>query len=79
MDDITNININNKLENMQKNINAWSCRNFTPVGRITKFKSWIISKIIHIIQSLPSMTQQSFRLLDEMAYTFIWNKKKARS
>ena len=76
MEDITNININNKLESMKKTINAWSCRNFTPVGRITIFKSLIISKIVHIIQSLPTMSQQSFKILDEMAYTFIWNKKR---
>ena len=76
MEDITNININNKLESMKKTINAWSCRNFTPVGRITIFKSLIISKIVHIVQSLPTMSQQSFKILDEMAYTFIWNKKR---
>ena len=40
--DITNNNINDKLNDMKKMIQCWSCRNITPIGRMTVFQSLIL-------------------------------------
>ena len=54
IENITDQNINEKLESMNKLMQLWICQNITPSGRITVFKSLILSKITHILQSLPS-------------------------
>ena len=41
---------------IQKLIRIWSTRNLTPYGKVTIIKSLLISKIIHMLLSLPSTT-----------------------
>ena len=65
MEDVTKLNINTKKEEMTKLMHSWSCRNITPLGRITILKSLIISKIIHILQSLPSPDLDTLKQLDK--------------
>ena len=55
---------------------AWTCRNITPIGRITILKSLILSKIIHILQSLPSPGTETLNTLDKMNFDFIWKGKR---
>ena len=73
---ITETNINLKIASMKKLILTWSCRNTSPIGRVTIFKSLIMSKIIHILQSLPLPTKDHFKELGKMAIDFIWRKKR---
>ena len=73
---ITDTNINLKIASMKKLIQSWSCRNISPIGRVTIFKSLIMSKIIHILQSLPSPTKEHFKELEKIAINFIWHKKR---
>ena len=76
MEDITSYNINIKKPEMTKLMHSWSCRNITPLGRITVLKSLILSKIIHILQSLPSPTQATLKELDKANFDFIWRNKR---
>ena len=76
MENITSYNINTKSEEMSKIMHGWSCRNITPLGRIKILKSLILSKIIHILQSLPSPNQNVLKELDKKNYDFIWRKKR---
>ena len=73
---ITETNINLKIASMKKLILTWLCRNISPIGSVTIFKSLIMSKIIHILQSLPSPTKDHFKELEKMAIDFVWLKKR---
>ena len=57
-------------------IQIWSCRNITPIGRITVLQSLVFSKIIHILQSLPSPSITMMQELKKMSIDFIWKKKR---
>ena len=50
--------------------------NITPIGRIVVFKSLILSKIIHLLQSLPSPSKTLFKQIEKLAYNFIWRNKR---
>ena len=76
IENITSYNIGLKLDEIKKLMQAWTCRNITPIGRITILKSLILSKIIHILQSLPSPCTETLNTLDKMNFDFIWKGKR---
>ena len=76
LEGITDCNINNKKDEMKNLMQSWICRNITPIGRIAVLKSLIISKIIHILQSLPSPNINTLKELDKLNYNFIWRNKR---
>ena len=76
--DLVNIadkNIERKLGEMQRDINSWSKRDLTPFGRVTVIKSLIISKIVHILISLPSPSEKMYKQLNKMLFEFLWDGK----
>ena len=54
MNDITEINILKKMCEIKKLIRVWQSRNLTPYGKVTIIKSCLLSKITHMLLSLPS-------------------------
>ena len=76
INEITDQNISLKIESMKKLIQLWMGRNITPVGRITVFKSLVLSKIIHLLQSLPSPSHTTLKSIEKMALKFIWRNKR---
>ena len=72
---ITELNINNKIESMNELMHVWISRNISPIGRVTIFKSLILSKIIHVLQTLPSPKTEYFDNIEQMAINFIWKNK----
>ena len=75
LENITDINIEKKLVEMQKEINAWSKRDLTPFGRVTVIKSLIISKIVHILIALPTPSFKLMKKINKMLYDFLWDNK----
>ena len=47
----------------------------TPFGKTVIIKSLFISKITHILLSLPSPNPESFKSLEEMFKAFLWNNE----
>ena len=76
MTNITKLNITEKLDNLRGTIKAWGCRNITPIGKIAVLKSLVLSKITHILQSLPSPSEDLIKVMEKMAYNFIWGEKR---
>ena len=74
-DAIADQNIEKKIIEIKKLINLWNARYLTPFGKITIIKSSLISKITHVLLSLPSPSAQSFDTLDSIFKSFIWNSK----
>ena len=73
---ITINNIENKIDSMKKLIQAWTFRNITPIGCITVAKSLILSKIIHVLQALPTPPLEYLKQIETMLINFIWRNKR---
>ena len=73
---ITINNIENKIKSMEKLIQLWMFRNITPIGRICVAKSLILSKIIHVLQSLPSPPPEYLKKIEKILINFIWKGKR---
>ena len=62
---ITNLNIETKIEEIKELIGLWNARNLTPYGKIMIINSLLISKITHILLSLPSPTKELLNKLEK--------------
>ena len=76
MKDITIQNIEEKLDSMKKIIQGWLYRNITPIGRVCIAKSLILSKIIHILQALPTPPSNFLKAIENLLVDFIWKNKR---
>ena len=71
---MSDINYGSAVQKIKAEIRKWESRALTPLGKITVIKTLLLSKIIHLLTSLP--THKS--MLDEinrMFYQFLWSKK----
>ena len=75
---IDNINFNDKIANLKKEIVSWSKRNLTPLGKITVIKTLLLSKITHLFISLPNPNKELIDELEKTLFRFIWNGKVDR-
>ena len=75
LENITDINIRKKLTEMQKDLNSWSNRDLTPLGKVTVIKTLIISKIVHLLTTLPTPSIKIMNEINTMLYNFLWNGK----
>ena len=76
MGNITNYNIEAKLKDIRNLLNVWLMRNITPMGRIQVAKSLALSKITHILLSLPSPDKETVTKLDNLLTNFVWRNKR---
>ena len=72
MGEITEININRKMGEIRKLIRIWSARNLTPYGKVCIIKSLLMSKITHMLQSLPSPNVLCIQELYNTFSSFLW-------
>ena len=78
LDEISDINYQDKIKEMKVLLTHWSKRNLTPIGRITVIKSLALSKINHLILSLPNPSQKIITEIHNMFYDFLWQKGQDR-
>ena len=64
-----------KILEMEKLSSIWNCRNLTLVGKITIIKTLLISKIIHILLSLPKPSEEYFIRMENVFKKFLWQDK----
>ena len=67
-------NYRKAIQKIQVEIRKWQRRTLTPLGKITVIKTMLLSKLIHLLTSLPTPTS----FLDEihkMFFQFLWDKK----
>ena len=72
LDKITDLNIESKIGEIQRLITLWNARNLTPYGKIIVIKSLLISKITHVLLSLPSPSLELLSRLETIFKNFIW-------
>ena len=75
LDNITELNIEPKLSEIDTLIKIWRNRNLTLVGKVVLIKSLLISKFIHILLSLPSPKETLFIKIEQLFEKILWNGK----
>ena len=75
LEKITDLNLEQKIFDMEKLISVWRCRNLTLIGKITIIKTLLISKIIHILLSLPKPSEAYFNKIENIFFKFLWQDK----
>ena len=63
-----------KVEDIKLSVQRWSKRNLSLYGKVIITKTFILSKINFIIQSL-SLPQEVLAQIDSIIFTFLWKKK----
>ena len=75
LENIEKINYESKINMIKKDINHWSKRNLTPLGRITVVKTLLMSKVTHLFISLQNPSSELITHLDRLFAQFIWRGK----
>ena len=75
LDDMVDINYNDKISQISNEIKIWNKRNLTPVGKITIIKSLFLSKLNHLFASIPNPNKEMSSKLNSIFFNFIWNGK----
>ena len=75
---ISNINFENKLNEIRNIISKWKKRQLTPIGKIAVIKSLLITKITHLLINIPDPDEKFITDLEKEFYQFIWNGKPSR-
>ena len=75
---ITNLNIRSNIGDIKNLIRIWTPRFLTPSGKITIIKSLLLSKITHVLLSLPTPTNSLMEEIDQMFKDFLWGKKPSK-
>ena len=72
----SNIDLNwkSKIQNMSRIIHSWRTRNVSLYGKIILCKTFILSKINYILQSL-SLPESALAEIDTLMFKFIWQKQ----
>ena len=78
IDTIPEINYNEKVKEIRKEIKQWSKRILTPLGRITIIKTLLIAKLNHLFIALPNPGNETILNLNRMFFQFIWQSPTDR-
>ena len=72
---IPKLNFDKKISKLKILMNTWNKRKLTPLGRITVFKTLLISQLNHIFISLPIPNNNFIQELNTTMFDFIWDHK----
>ena len=66
-------NVENVRKKIEKQLKSWTARQLTILGKILITKTFGVSQIIFLLQSM-TLTDADFKLLNHVLYKFIWNR-----
>ena len=75
---IHSLNFDVKVEEAQKLLNVWNCRNLSLLGKITVLKSLVLPKFVYLFSNLSDPPQTFFEQLQRIFFNFLWSGKKDR-
>ena len=76
LDGITEINVQPKLVQIDKEIMQWKRWYLTPFGRIMVFKSLLFSKLVNLFVALPNPPGALVNVIERKFFHFIWGSKR---
>ncbi len=68
-------NYSEKLAKIETQMNIWSARTLTPLGRNTVLKSLLLPKLNHLFAALPNPPDATIDKLQKLCYKFVWKGK----
>ena len=71
-------NYTTKIQVLENLTNIWSKRSMTPLGKITVIKTFMISIFNHLFIALPNPNQAVVDYINNILYSFLWNKKPSK-
>lgn len=77
IEEIPSMNIEPKLEEINRCIALWSKRNISVIGKIVVVKTILLSKMVHLFTSLP-IKPDYVKKIQKLLYGYIWSKKPDR-
>ena len=78
VNNMVELNFQPVLRQIHLELEQWSKRFLTPLGRITVLKTLIISKFTHLFTSLPNPSETYIKELEICFFNFIWQSKTDR-
>ena len=78
IDNITEYNFQKKINSTRNIIKTWKSRSLTLYGKVAVLKSLVMSKVTRLLLALPFPNKQLFKLIENLAADFLWNKKTPR-
>ena len=76
IEQISNLNFENKIQEIKQLLASWNRRLITPFGKITVLKTLAVSKLTHLFINLPDPSQAFLKELDTIFFNFLWNDKR---
>ena len=73
---IPELNYNKKSEEIRQLLDCWTWRHLSILGKIQVIKSLAVPKLVHLLTSLHSPTNNSFCQIETIFYSFIWGNKR---
>ena len=78
MGNITDLNIKKKIGEIKTPSNIWQTCNLIPYRKTVVVKSLLLSKLTHLLLSLPSPNRHSITYPDSIVNQFMWAGKPAK-
>ena len=72
-DQMRSRNVESVVEKIDKQLQMWSRRNLSILGKILIVKTFGIAQVIYLMQSM-NLNDPDFKKLNALLYKFIWNK-----
>ena len=72
-DQMRSRNVESVVEKIDKQLQMWSRRNLSILGKILIVKTYGIAQVIYLMQSM-NLNDPDFKKLNALLYKFIWNK-----
>ena len=67
-----------RLTDIEKAIAQWNKQNLSVFGKVTVVKSILLSKITHLLISLPSPDTNFIKKLEHILFNYVWGGKTDR-
>ena len=75
LENIFDINYNNKLNQIEHLLAKWKKRNLTPFGKIIIIKTLAIPKLLYLFLNLPNPPEHFIIKLENIIYKYLWDSK----
>ena len=75
---MTDLNFRKKIVDISKILKSWQHRKLTLLAKVTVIKSLALSKIIHLLTTLPNLKKEALNEINKPFYNFIWDGKSEK-
>ena len=66
-------NVEKAVDSMDRHLAIWSTRHLTLLGKVLIIKTFAISQIIYLMQSI-SLSDESLKRINKVVYKYLWNR-----